>query len=70
MSYFIVVRPLESGGSIPVGAGKDGKLTYSAMSELKMANYASAHFMRIMARQEMRRLEGQAPDFKIVEVKE
>ena len=69
-SHFIVVRELESGGSICVGRAMRGKLAYSNGGQIRLADIESAYWLERLAKETMPRLQGQRQSFKVVEVKE
>ena len=66
--YYIVVRRLASGGSVPVCAAKTrGKLLYGNGPEIQLHNFPAAVWLRQLARETMPALEGQR-DFEVVSV--
>ena len=66
--YYIVVRRLASGGSVPVCAAERGQLCYGAgAAEIQMHNRLGADWLMQLAKERMPTFPGQL-DFEIVGV--
>ena len=68
MGYYIVVRELASGGSVPVCAAERGQLCYGpGAAEIQLRNWHGANWLMQLAKERMPTFPGQL-DFEIVEV--
>ena len=67
ITYFKVVRELESGGSINVSRGRNGELVYGIDGAIMLADHESAEWLMGLAKKTMPTFTGQR-GFKVVEV--